>query len=54
MENGCPKCEALPDDKLCDICELDMLQATAETASQKYIDKVNEILKEKQNELPES
>lgn len=52
MDNGCPECAKLPDDKLCPMCELDLLQGTAEAAIHDYIDKVNKILKEKQNELP--
>lgn len=50
MKNGCPECKKLPDDKMCDMCELDMLQHTAQTAFASWIDKVNKILKEKQNE----
>lgn len=49
MKNGCLECEKLDDDKLCDRCELEMLQYTAEAAMQDYIDKVNKILKEKEN-----
>ena len=52
MENGCKKCEALPSDKLCDMCELGQLEWDLETAQRAYIEKVNKILKEKQNELP--
>lgn len=47
MKNGCPKCEKLINGKLCDMCELDMLQATAEAAFADWCDKVNEILKGK-------
>ena len=47
MRNGCPECEKLDDDKLCDLCELGMLQCTAEAAIHDYTNKVNEILKEK-------
>lgn len=55
MKNGCEECEKLPDGKLCDKCELGMLQCAAEAAFQSYIDKVNQIIhKEKQNELPAS
>lgn len=43
MKTGCPECEKLPDDKLCDWCELGMLQCTAEAAIRDYIDKVNEM-----------
>lgn len=78
MKNGCEKCAKLDDDKLCDLCELEMLECwltnelsqyaervnevlgshseldllkkTAEVAVEDYTDKVNEILKEKQNE----
>jgi len=49
MKNGCPECEKLPKHKLCDACELEMLQWTAQTALEDYFDKVNEIMKEKQN-----
>lgn len=49
MKNGCPECEKFTGDKLCDVCELEMLQSTAETAVQDYIDKVNKIIKEKEN-----
>jgi len=57
MKNGCPECEKMPDNKLCDLCELGLLEATAEAAARDYIEKVNKItakLKEKQNELPAS
>ena len=51
MKNGCPECEKLDDDTLCDKCELGMLQCTAEAAVRDYINKVNEIVfKEKENE----
>lgn len=54
MKNGCSECEKLPDDKMCDLCELEMLEQTAMAAVFDYIGKVkkllNEILKEKQNE----
>jgi len=49
MKNGCPECEKMSDDRLCDVCELGMLQCTAQTAIDDYVDKVNEIMKEKQN-----
>lgn len=49
MKNSCPECEKLPDGKMCDMCELAALQCYAEAAVQDYIDKVNEILKEKEN-----
>lgn len=49
MKNGCPECEKLDDDKLCDVCELGMLEADVEFALHVYIDKVNKILKEKEN-----
>lgn len=52
MKNGCPECEKLAGDKLCDICELGYLEATAEFAIHDYTDKVNKILKEKENESP--
>lgn len=45
MKNGCPECEKLDDNTMCDLCELGMLQCTAEAAVQDYIDKVNKILK---------
>jgi len=48
MKNGCPDCEKLPDDKMCERCELDMLEATAEAAIRDYIDKVNKIIKGEQ------
>ncbi len=48
MKNGCPECEKLPDSKLCDLCELDMLSATLDAALHDYKNKLNEILKEKQ------
>lgn len=48
MKNGCPECEKLAKDKLCPICELGMFQATAQAAISDYVDKVNEVLKEKQ------
>jgi len=51
MKNGCPECEKLDDDTLCNMCELEMLEWTAETALKSYITKVNEILKEKENEF---
>ena len=54
MKNGCPECEKMPEDRLCDNCELGMLEACAEFALHAYIDKVNEILKEKSNELSNS
>lgn len=44
MKNGCPECEKLPNGKMCDMCELGMLQCTAEAAVHDYIDKVNETL----------
>ena len=51
MKNGCPECEKLIGiDNLCDKCELGMLQCTAEAAMHDYVNKVNEILKEKQND----
>lgn len=50
MKNGCPKCEKMPDDKLCATCELGLLEATAQAAISDYVSKVNEVLKEKQNE----
>lgn len=50
MKNGCPKCAKLPNDKLCDVCELGMLEATLDAALNDYKNKLNEILKEKQNE----
>jgi len=52
MKNGCPECEKLPGDKMCDRCELGMLQCTAEAAVHDYIDKVNKILlKESETKL---
>ena len=45
MDNGCPECKKRTDNKLCDLCELDMLQATAEAAARDYIDKANEIMR---------
>lgn len=55
MKNGCPECEKLPDGKLCDLCELGLLEHTAEAAIRDYVEKVNKIIKkEKQNELPAS
>jgi hypothetical protein len=54
MKTGCPECEKLDDNTMCDLCELGMLQYTAETALQNYIDKVNKILKGKKDELPNS
>lgn len=53
MKNGCPECEKLPDSKMCDFCELGLLEATAEAAVRDYKDKANKLiakLKEKQNE----
>ena len=50
MKNGCPECEKLDGEKLCDRCELYSLQRTAEIAWDDYIDKVNKMLKEKKNE----
>jgi hypothetical protein len=49
MKNGCERCEKLPDDKLCDWCQLDMLKATVEAAMHDYKNKLNEI-KEKSND----
>ncbi len=48
MKNGCPDCEKMLKGELCDMCELGMLQCTAETALADYVNKVNEILKAKQ------
>ena len=47
MKNGCPECEKLDDDTVCDRCLLGYLEATMEAAIHDYIDKVNEILKGK-------
>ena len=52
MDNGCPVCKKQPGNRLCDTCELGMLQYMAEAAMHTYIKKVNEILtklKEKRN-----
>lgn len=57
MKNGCEQCEKLPEGILCDICELGLLEHTAEAAIRDYIEKVNKILekfKEKQNEFSSS
>ncbi len=43
MKNGCPKCEKMPDDKLCDSCELDMLRAAVDVALHSYKDKLNKM-----------
>ena len=50
MKNGCSKCAKLDDDKLCDMCELGMLQWTMEAAQADYNNKVNEILKGKEDD----
>ncbi len=50
MKNGCPECEKLEDmDKPCDKCQLGYLEWTAEAAIRDYVNKVQEILKEKDN-----
>lgn len=51
MKNGCPKCEKLPDGKLCPECELGMREHTMEAAIKDYVDLANKIIKEKQNGL---
>ena len=53
MKNGCPRCEKLPDSKLCDWCQLDMLSATADAAFHDYKNKLDEI-KEKIEKRKES
>jgi len=50
MKNGCLECQKLPEGKMCDACELGLLESTAEAAVRDYIEKVNKIIKEKQNE----
>ncbi len=50
MKNGCPECEKLDDDKLCDMCELGAFEHAAIVSVEEYIEKVHKILKEKKNE----
>ena len=50
MNTGCPECKKMPDDRLCNGCELELLEHTARAAVQDYIDKVNQILEKKKNE----
>ena len=51
MENGCPDCEKLANDKLCDNCELDMLMATAHAAVGAYLDKSRKIMEKIKSEI---
>ena len=51
MKNGCPDCEKLSDDKLCDYCELDMLMATAHAAIGAYLDKSRKIMEKIKSEI---
>lgn len=50
MKNGCPECEKLDENTLCDMCELEMLEQDVDTAFSHYVAKVNDILKKKENE----
>lgn len=43
MNNGCEKCAKLPRNKLCDTCELDMLEANYLSAFKQYNDKLRDI-----------
>lgn len=47
MKNGCPECKKLADDKLCDVCELGLFQATVEAALADFAAKANEMLAER-------
>ena len=44
MKNGCPRCEKLPNDKVCDICELEMARSTLDNALRWYSEATNKIL----------
>lgn len=43
MKNGCSNCAKLPDDKMCDACELEMLANDAEVARKAYQRKLVEL-----------
>ena len=50
----CVACGKESETEMCDICELGLLEATAKAAVCDWADKVNKILKEKQNEFSSS
>lgn len=38
MKNGCPQCEQLPDDEICDNCYLGMLEAEHESIQNRIVE----------------
>ena len=44
MKNGCPRCEKLPDDKICDLCLLAEAEHDLLVSIDCYISLTNKIL----------